>query len=38
MAFSTYLTLQRGIGYEREYAAWCGNVAQALEHAQANNR
>ena len=32
--FSTYLALQRGIGYEREYAAWCGWVAEQLEGAQ----
>jgi DNA-binding PadR family transcriptional regulator len=25
--FATYLTLQRGIGYEREYAAWCRTAA-----------
>ena len=31
--FSTYLALQRGIGYEREYAAWCGWVAEQLEGA-----
>ena len=32
--FSTYLALRRGIGYEREYAAWCGWVAEQLEGAQ----
>ena len=32
--FSTFLALQRGIGYEREYAAWCGWVAEQLEGAQ----
>ena len=29
--FSTFIALQRGIGYEREYAAWCGWVARQLE-------
>ncbi len=29
--FATYLTLQRGIGSEREYASWCGWVAAQLE-------
>jgi len=31
--FGRYLTLQRGIGYEREYAAWCKSVADRLEAA-----
>lgn len=30
-AFGHILTLQRGIGYEREYAAWCKSVADKLE-------
>jgi len=30
-AFGHVLTLQRGIGYEREYAAWCKSVADTLE-------
>jgi len=29
--FATYATLRRGIGYEREYAAWCHWVADQLE-------
>jgi DNA-binding PadR family transcriptional regulator len=29
--FATYAALQRGIGYEREYAAWCRWVAERLE-------
>jgi DNA-binding PadR family transcriptional regulator len=33
--FAAYATLQRGIGYEREYAAWCGWVADQLEAAAA---
>ena len=32
-AFSTYLTLQRGISYEREYAVWCAWVVAQLEQA-----
>jgi DNA-binding PadR family transcriptional regulator len=28
--FATYATLQRGLGYEREYAAWCGWMADQL--------
>ena len=31
--FANYLTLLRGIGYEREYAAWCGLVAKKIEQA-----
>ncbi|MDQ3702620.1 MAG: PadR family transcriptional regulator [Chloroflexota bacterium] len=31
--FAAYATLQRGIGYEREYAAWCQWVAEQLEGA-----
>lgn len=31
--FATYATLLRGIGYEREYAAWCRWVAEQLEQA-----
>lgn len=30
-SFATYATLRRGLGYEREYAAWCGWVADQLE-------
>ena len=30
-AFSVRFALERGIGYEREYAAWCGWVAAELE-------
>lgn len=29
--FGSYLALQRGIGYEREYAAWCRWVAEQVE-------
>lgn len=29
--FATYATLMRGIGFEREYAAWCGWLADKLE-------
>jgi DNA-binding PadR family transcriptional regulator len=31
--FATYAALQRGIGYEQEYAAWCRWVADQLEAA-----
>lgn len=31
--FSSLIAVQRGIGYEREYAAWCGWVAGLLEGA-----
>ena len=31
--FATYATLQRGLGYEREYIAWCRWVADQLERA-----
>jgi hypothetical protein len=29
--FAAYATLQRGLGYEHEYAAWCRWVAEQLE-------
>lgn len=29
--FSSYATLRRGLGYEREYAEWCGWLADSLE-------
>jgi PadR family transcriptional regulator AphA len=29
--FATYATLQRGLGFEREYATWCGWMADQLE-------
>ena len=29
--FATYATLRRGLGYEREYAEWCGWLAGSLE-------
>lgn len=32
--FATYATLQRGLGYEREYAGWCGWLAERLEEAK----
>jgi DNA-binding PadR family transcriptional regulator len=31
--FATYATLRRGLAYERELAAWCGWLADALERA-----
>jgi DNA-binding PadR family transcriptional regulator len=31
--YGRYLTLHRGIGYEREYATWCKWVAERLEAA-----
>lgn len=29
--FASYATLRRGLGYEREYAEWCGWLADSLE-------
>ena len=29
--FATYLTLQRGLSFEREYAAWCRSAAEQVE-------
>jgi DNA-binding PadR family transcriptional regulator len=29
--FAVYATLQRGIGYEKEYAEWCGWMADSVE-------
>lgn len=29
--FASYATLRRGLGYEQEYAAWCGWLADSLE-------
>lgn len=29
--FASYATLRRGLGYEREYAEWCGWLADTLE-------
>lgn len=29
--FATYLTLQRGLSYEREYAAWCRSSVEQIE-------
>lgn len=29
--FASYATLRRGLGYEREYADWCGWLAERLE-------
>lgn len=34
-SFGSYLALLRGIGYEREYAGWCAQVADALERDDA---
>lgn len=31
--FGSYATLRRGIGHEREYAAWCGWLAETLDPA-----
>jgi DNA-binding PadR family transcriptional regulator len=33
-AFASYATLRRGIQYEREYAEWCGWMAEALERGR----
>jgi Virulence activator alpha C-term len=30
--FATYLTLHRGLSYEREYAAWCSWAAEHIRH------
>lgn len=30
--FASYATLRRGLGYEREYAEWCGWLAGNIEH------
>jgi hypothetical protein len=36
--FATYLTLQRGLSFEREYAAWCRSAAEQVERGvQAGN-
>ncbi len=29
--FATYLTLQRGLSFEREYAAWCRSAGEQVE-------
>ena len=34
--WATYATLQRGLGYEREAAAWCGWMAEQLERSAAD--
>lgn len=31
--FATYLTLQRGLSFEREYAAWCWSAADQVERS-----
>ena len=36
--FATYAALQRGIGRQREYAAWCHWVADRLEGAAQEGR
>ncbi|HZO27172.1 MAG TPA: PadR family transcriptional regulator [Chloroflexota bacterium] len=36
--FMTYLTLQRGLSYEREYAAWCRWAAEYLRQHQRPDR
>lgn len=33
--FGSYAALRRGIGYEREYADWCGWLADSLDQAAA---
>lgn len=32
--FATYVTLQKGIGYERHYLHWCRWMVQVLDHAE----
>lgn len=34
--WATYATLRRGLGFEREAAAWCGWMAEQLERRAAN--
>ena len=36
--FATYLTLQRGLSYEREYAAWCRRAAEYVRRHAGPNR
>jgi DNA-binding PadR family transcriptional regulator len=36
-AFATYLTLQRGLGYEREYADWCRTAAAQIARGATRN-
>jgi DNA-binding PadR family transcriptional regulator len=36
--FATYLTLQRGLSYEREYAAWCRWAAEYVRQYAGPNR
>ena len=36
--FASYATLQRGKGYEREYAEWCGWLANRLEKGAGRTR
>jgi DNA-binding PadR family transcriptional regulator len=36
--FGNYLTLLRGVSYEREYTLWCRTVAEKLEAAIADER
>lgn len=31
--FASYATLRRGLGYEREYAEWCGWLADSVERS-----
>lgn len=35
--FATFIALSRGIGYEREYADWCGWVADLLDGAESGD-
>lgn len=35
-SFGDYSTLQRGAGYEREYAAWCRWMVEQLEQRREN--
>ena len=36
--FAAYATLRRGIGYEKEYAAWCRWVADSVERRGSTGR
>jgi hypothetical protein len=31
--FAMHMTLQRGLGFEREYAAWCRAAAEQVERS-----
>jgi PadR family transcriptional regulator AphA len=36
--FAAYATLQRGIGYEKEYAEWCRWVADSVEKRESTGK